>query len=172
MNVTKLRAIATKLSAFVTDRRKTTALVAGIRNYSQTVLAGTERIAIKRLLEAVTLAIGLGADKDLLNDLKTQINQLKAQLKATKTTVKFDSDSFQIPYSYAKGTVTRHGIDYRFVCYYNAPTAANEARLIDPTFDISVKPSIKIELREVVKSALTVAWNNYRFNVLNPQSVA
>lgn len=170
MNVTNLRAIATKLSAFVTDRRKITALVAGIRNYSKTVLAGTESIGIKRLLEAVTLAIGLGADKDLLNDLKTQINQLKAQLKATKTTVKFDS--FQIPYTYAKGTVTRHGIDYRFVCYYNAPTAANEARSIDPTFDISVKPTIKIELKEVVKSALTVAWNNYRSNLVNPQSVA
>lgn len=170
MNAIKLRAIATKLSAFVTDRRKITALVAGIRNYSQTVIAGTESIAIKRLLESVTLAIELGADKDLLNDLKTQINQLKAQVKATKTTVKFDG--FDIPYTFSKGTATRHGVDYRFVCYYRAPTPYNEAKSIDPTFNISVSSTVKSELREIVRSALTVAWNRYRFNLINPPSVA
>ena len=170
MKVQQLRAIATKLNATVTDKRKITALVAGIRNYSQTVIAGAEQQAVKKLFEALTLAISFGADKSFLDNLKTQINSIRAIVKETKITVKFDG--FDIPYTYSKGTATRHGVDYRFVCYYRAPTPSNEAKSIDPTFDISVSPTVKSELREIVKSALTVAWNRYRFNLINPPSVA
>lgn len=164
MKAQQLRKIANILTATVSDRRKIAALVAGIRSYNKTVAAGTEKEAIAKLKLTISLAIAYSADRWFINQLRSQVKALKSILKAQTTTVKFDG--FQIPYTYAKGTATRHGIDYRFLCYFNAPSLANEARAIDPTFDKSVDPAVKAELRAIVSSALTDTWNRYRFAII------
>jgi hypothetical protein len=153
MKANQLRAIATILNATVTDRRKITALVAGIRNYSETITAGTEKEAIAKLKSAVTIATTYNADQAF-------ILMLKGQIKALTTKVTFGE--FKPPYTYVRGTVAYKGTSHKFLCYMDAPSLANQARSIDPTFDATVAPELKNELRELVKAALVKTWNRHR----------
>lgn len=153
MKANQLRAIATILTATVTDRRRIAALVVGIRNYSATIAAGTEQEAIAKLKAAVKLATAYNADREFLNQLKGQINALT-------TTVKFDG--FQLPYTYTRGTIRHKGVSHRFLCYFNAPSLSNAAKSIDPTFDATVAPALKAELRALVQTALVKTWNRHR----------
>lgn len=164
MKAQLLRKIANTLNATVSDRRKITALVAGIRNYSNTVATGSEREAMVKLKLGISLAIAYSADRAFIDQLKAQVGALKALIKAQATTVTFDG--FRLPYTYVKGTVKHQSVKYRFLCYMNAPSLANEAKAIDPTFDATVPGAIKNELQAIVKSALIETWNRHRFAVI------
>lgn len=164
MKAQQLRKIANILDATVTDRRKITALVVGIQNYSDTVATGAERQAIAKLKLAITLAIAYSADRAFINQLKAQVRSLKALIKVEATTVSFDG--FKPPYTYSTGTINHKGVTHKFLCYMNAPSLANEARTIDPTFDKSVAPAVKAELRPIVQAALTAEWNRHRFAII------
>lgn len=168
MKAQQLRTIATVLNATVADRRKITSLVTGIRHYLEqlnTLDSGTEKEELAKLTSAVTLATTYNADRAFIQTLNYHMKALKSALKAQITTVRFDE--FKLPYTYVKGTVRHQSINYSFLCYMRAPSLANEARAIDPTFESSVAPTLKTELREIVKAALTVEWNRHRFNALN-----
>lgn len=160
MKAQQLRKIANILDATVSDRRKITALTTGIRNYSDTVATGTEKEAIARLKLTITLAIAYSADREFINQLKAQVKALKALIKVESTSVTFDG--FKPPYTYSTGTINHKGRTHKFLCYFRAPSLANEATGIDPTFDKSVDPAVKAELREIVRSALTLEWNRHR----------
>ncbi len=163
MKAKQLRKIANILDATVTDRRKITALVAGIRSYSDTVESGTEKEAIAKLKLTISLAIAYSADRAFINQLKAQVKALKALIKVEATSVTFNG--FKPPYTYSTGTVNHKGIAHKFLCYFRAPSLANEATGIDPTFDKSVDPAVKAELREIVREALTLEWNRHRFAI-------
>lgn len=165
MKAKQLRKIANTLNAIVTDRRKTTALVAGIRNFSETVATGTEREAIAKLKLSISLAIAFSADRVFVNQLKAQVKALKALIKPELTSITFDG--FQPPYTYSTGTINHKGRTHKFLCYMNAPSLANEARAIDPTFAATVAPALKLELRAIVSSALTDTWNRHRFAAIS-----
>lgn len=164
MKAQQLRKIANTLNATVTDRRKIVALVAGIRNFSNTVATGTEKEAIAKLRLSISLAMASRADRSFMNQLKAQIKALKALIKVEVTKVTFDG--FQPPYTYSTGTISHRGRTHKFLCYMNAPSLANEARAIDPTFDVTVASATVAELRKFVREALTVEWNRYRFAVM------
>lgn len=164
MKAQQLRRIVNTLNAIVTDRRKITALIVGIRNFSETVATGAEKEAILKLKLSISLAIAYSADRAFVDQLKTQVKALKGILKAQSTTITFDG--FQPPYTYAKGIIRHQSIEYRFLCYMNAPSLANEARAIDPTFDATVDPAVKAELRSIVQAALTAEWNRHRFAII------
>lgn len=164
MKAQLLRKIANTLNATVSDRRKITALIAGIRSYSDTVAAGTEKEAIAKLKLGISLAIAYSADRTFINQLKAQVKALKLLVKVEVTSVTFDG--FKLPYTYATGTIAHKGRIHKFLCYFRAPSVANEAKGIDPTFDATVAPAVKAELRELVQEALTAEWNRYRFAVI------
>jgi len=160
MKAQQLRKIANLLEATVSDRRRITSLLAGIRNYSDTVATGTEKEAIAKLKLAISLAIAYSADRGFINQLKAQVKALKALIKVEVTSVTFDG--FKPPYTYTTGTIAHKGVTHKFLCYMNAPSLANEARAIDPTFDKSVDPAVKAELRPIMQEALTLEWNRHR----------
>lgn len=164
MKAEQLRKIAITLNATVSDRRKIAALVAGIRNYSDTVATGAEREAIIKLKLAITLAIAYSADREFINQLKAQVKALKALIKPEITSVTFDG--FQPPYTYSTGTIVHRGKTHKFLCYFRAPSVANEAKGIDATFAATVDPAVKAELRPIVQAALTAEWNRYRKSIL------
>lgn len=164
MKAQQLRKIANILDATVTDRRKITALAAGIRNYSATIATGTEKEAIAKLKLAISLAIAYSADRAFIYQLKAQVKALKALIKVEAATVSFDG--FKPPYTYSTGTIAHRGRTHKFLCYFRAPSVASLATGIDPTFDKSVDPAVKAELRELVKETLTLEWNRYRFAVI------
>jgi hypothetical protein len=164
MKVKQLRTIAKTLNATVSDGRRITALISGIRNYSDTVATGSEKEAIAKLKLSITLAIAYSADRGFISQLKAQVKALKALIKVEVTSVTFDG--FKPPYTYSTGTIVHRSRTHKFLCYMNAPSLANEARAIDPTFDKSVDPAIKAELREIVKAALIETWNRYRFAII------
>lgn len=166
MKAQQLRKIANTLTATVSDKRRITALVAGISNYSDTIATGTEKEAITKLKLAITLAIAYSADLGFINQLKNQVKALKALIKPKLTTVTFDG--FQPPYTYSTGTLAHKGSTHKFLCYFCAPSLANEAKGIDPTFDATVDPAVKAELREIVREALTAEWNRHRESILCP----
>jgi hypothetical protein len=164
VKIQQLRKIANTLDTTVSDRRKITALVAGICNYSNTVATGAEREATAKLKLSISLAMAYSADRAFVNQLKSQIKALKALIKQQPTSVTFDG--FKPPYTYTTGTIFHRGKTYKFLCYMNAPSLANEARAVDPTFDATVAPAIKAELREIVKAALIETWNCHRFAII------
>jgi hypothetical protein len=164
MKVQQLRKIATILNATVVDRRKITALVAGIRDYSDTVAIGAEREAIAKLKLAISFAIAYSIDRAFVNQLKVQVKALKPLIKPEPTSVTFDG--FKPPYTYSTGTIAHRGRIHKFLCYFNAPSLANEARAIDPTFDATVTPALQTELRAIVKAALIETWNRHRFAII------
>lgn len=163
MKAQQLRKIANILTATVSDRRRITALVAGIGNFSDAVATGTEKEAIAKLKLAISLAIAYSADRAFINQLKTQVKALKALAKPEVTSVTFDG--FKPPYTYVTGTVNHKSKTHKFLCYLRAPSLANEAKGIDPTFDATVDPALKSELRAIVSSALTDTWNRHRFAI-------
>jgi hypothetical protein len=164
MKAKQLRKIANILSAAVSDKRKITALVAGIRNFSKTIATGTEKEAIAKLKLSISLAVAYSADQAFINQLKAQVKTLKELIKPERTSVTFDG--FKPPYTYSTGIINHKGMVYKFLCYMNAPSLANEARAIDPTFDATVNPGVKAELREIVKAALIETWNRHRFAII------
>lgn len=166
MKIQHLRKIANTLNATVADRRRVTALVAGIRDYSNAVVVGGEREAIAKLKLSISLAMAYSADRAFVNQLKFQVKALKALVKTELTSVTFDG--FKPPYTYSTGTINHKGMVHKFLCYMNAPSLANEARAIDPTFDATVAPAAKAELRPIVQAALTAEWNKYRETILCP----
>jgi hypothetical protein len=163
MKAQQLRKIANTLDATVSDRRKITALLVGIRNYSNAIPVGAEREAIAKLKLSISLAIAYSADRAFVNQLKSQVKTLKTLIKPEPTSVTFDG--FKPPYTYTTGTIAHRGKTYKFLCYMNAPSLANEARAIDPTFDATVSSAVKAELRAIVKAALTETWNRHRFAI-------
>lgn len=165
MKVQQFRKIANTLGATVSDRRKITALLVGIRNYSNAVAVGAERQAIAKLKLSISLAMAYSADRAFVNQLKAQVKALKALIKETElTSVTFDG--FKPPYTYSTGTINHKGMAHKFLCYFNVPSLANEARAIDPTFDATVVPAVQVELRAIVSSALTDTWNCHRFAII------
>jgi hypothetical protein len=163
MKAQQLRKIANTLGATVSDRRKIIALLAGIRNYSNALPVGAEREAIAKLKLSISLAIAYSADRVFVNQLKAQVKALKALIKVEPTSVTFYG--FKPPYTYTTGTINHKGKAYKFLCYFRAPSLANEARAVDPTFDATVAPAVKAELRAIVKAALVETWNRHRFAI-------
>ena len=165
MKAQQLRKIANTLGAIVSDRRKITALLVGIRNYSDAVVVGSEREAIATLKLATSLAMAYSADRAFVNQLKAQVKALKALIKPEPTSVIFNG--FKPPYTYSTGTINHKGMAHKFLCYFNAPSLANEARAIDPRFDATVATALQTELRAIVKAALTETWNRHRFAIIH-----
>ena len=163
MKAQQLRKIANILNATISDKRRVTALVAGIRNYNHTVAVGAEREAIAKLRLSISFAIAYSADQAFVSQLKAQVKALKTLIKPEPTSVTFDG--FKPPYTYSKGTINHKGVVHKFLCYFNAPSLANEARAVDPTFDATVAPAVKAELRPIVQAALTDIWNRHRFAI-------
>lgn len=162
MKAQQLRAIATTLTATITDKRRITALVTGIRNYSEEILTGYETEAIAKLTAAIELAVSYNADRAFVFQLKGQIKSLKVKIKRQELYIEFNE--FKLPYTYVSGTARLDGVVYPFLCYFNAPSCANPARSIDPTFNKSISPVLRTPLRDAVKVALVSAWNSYRYS--------
>ena len=77
MKVQQLRKIANTLGATVSDRRKITALLVGIRNYSDAVVVGAEKEAIAKFKLSISLAIAYSADRVFVNQLKAQKDSME-----------------------------------------------------------------------------------------------
>lgn len=164
MKAQQLRTIATILNAKVTDRRKITALVAGIRGYAETITAGYEQDAIAKLAAAIELAASYSADRAFIVQLKDQVKRLRAQVKRQIVSVKVDG--FRIPYSYTSGTAEFNEVAYRFLSYFRAPSWANAATAVDPTFANTVSPAIQARLRDEIKTAVIKSWDSYRHAIM------
>lgn len=174
MKAQQIRLIARTLSAKVSDFRRITSMMAGIRGYAESVTAGKELEAIAVLGLAIKLSRKF--DPDFVRMLKAQVRVLKIRVwgVTVNNTVKVEFYGFSIPYTYVKGVATLAGVAYPFLCYFRAPSCANAAKGIDPTFDkeLFAQPELRNKLREAVSASLVTAWDAYRTEVLNRQPVA
>lgn len=169
MKAQQIRLIARTLNAKVSDFRRITSMMAGIRGYADSVEAGKELEAIAVLGLAVKLSRKF--DPDFVRMLKAQVKVLKVRVWGVtlNSTVEVTFGGFKIPYTYVMGEAKLNGQIYPFRCYFNAPSCANPARSIDPTFDKSLfsQPELRAKLRAAVVEGLVTAWDAYRLPIIN-----
>lgn len=171
MKAYQLKEVVRILGVKVSDKRKITSLMQGIRNYAlgvkEVVGVGIEGLTgikegVSRLEDAIAYAVNAGADKDFICLLRKQVRVLK---RLSAMTVKMEA--FKAPWAIHRGVATVNEVEYSFVCYGGAPAPILRCQKVDPCFSARLPEAVQQTLKQMAIPCFLRKWEENRENLLS-----